>query len=243
MSKALNPLTMDQQARIKNEQHQIKHIDNLHRCRPELAPGRRHQLNRRLNAFSTAAIDDTDATQHRKSPLAATAGSSTHLTYWLKTSTRAKRSLRVIHGADKTGKAHLDALAEPEEQKSTTTQQHKKQQIKRYATPKHPDRVQIDSSQLLSENLNRKTIQRQSRARARRWGAEAPEKQTKQENDGRDDALRAGTCAHTTAGYRSNHFTQSNLRELGGEKLYFFFVIDNFGYSITTWFLRGNWVR
>ncbi|WZY88315.1 hypothetical protein YC2023_045050 [Brassica napus] len=113
-------------------------------------------------------------TQHNtanKSPLAATAGSSTHLTYWLKTSTQAKRSLRVIHGADKTGKAHLDALAEPEEQKSTTTQQHKKQQIKRYATPKHPDRVQIDSSQLLSENLNRKTIQRQSRARARRGGA------------------------------------------------------------------------
>ncbi|CAF2269654.1 unnamed protein product [Brassica rapa] len=189
-------------------------------------------------------------TQHNtanKSPLAATAGSSTHLTYWLKTSTQAKRSLRVIHGADKTGKAHLDALAEPEEQKSTTTQQHKKQQIKRYATPKHPDRVQIDSSQLLSENLNRKTIQRQSRARARRggardvkWAAETPEKQTKQENDGRDDALRAGTCAHTTAGYRSNHFTQSNLRELGGERLYFFFVIDNFGYSITTWFLRGN---
>ncbi|WZY88316.1 hypothetical protein YC2023_045051 [Brassica napus] len=56
------------------------------------------------------------------------------------------------------------------------------------------------------------------------WGAETPEKQTKQENDGRDDALRAGTCAHTTAGYRSNHFTQSNLRELGGERLYFFFA-------------------
>lgn len=151
MSKALNPLTMDQRAQIKNEQHRRKHIDKLHRCWPELAPWRRHQLNRRLKALQHHS--------HRRHRRNATPQISTRHHRWVqhtldllaKTSTRAKRSLRVIHGADKTGKAHLDALAEPEEQKSTTTQQHKKQQIKRSAAPKHPEFDFRLSSRLLAK--------------------------------------------------------------------------------------------